>query len=127
MSSMKQMSTPSGRLPAFSRDLAEGEYFGEMALMLDEPRHANVVAKGPVKCLTLQRDDFDALLGPLQTILASQMRIRILRSVPLLSKLSDRDLERVARAMRVQQFSEGEFIIREGEVGASCMTSLSSF
>jgi len=98
-------------------DLGAGEYFGEMALMLDEPRHANVVAKTPVKCLLLDRRDFNELLGPLQLILAAQMRIRILRCVPLLSHLPAEDLDRVSRVMRVQQFQPGEFIIREGEHG----------
>lgn len=121
--------------------------------MLDEPRHANVIAVGPCKCLSLDRSDFDELLGPLQDVISAQMRIRILRrydrdilstpcapvgpltltlpcdvdprrsadahSVPLLARLSDRDLDRLARAMRVQQFEDKEYIIREGEVGCA--------
>ena len=59
--------------------LSAGDYFGEMALMLDEPRHANVIAVGPCKCLSLDRSDFDELLGPLQEVISAQMRIRILR------------------------------------------------
>ena len=62
-----------------NRNLSAGDYFGEMALMLDEPRHANVIAVGPCKCLSLDRSDFDELLGPLQDVISAQMRIRILR------------------------------------------------
>mmetsp|Transcript_34552 Transcript_34552/g.91733 ORF Transcript_34552/g.91733 Transcript_34552/m.91733 type:complete len:538 (+) Transcript_34552:963-2576(+) len=105
------------RLTGAPRNLSAGDYFGEMALMLDEPRHANVIAIGPCKCLSLDRSDFDELLGPLQEVISAQMRIRILRSVPLLARLSDRDLDRLARAMRVQQFEDEEYIIREGETG----------
>ena len=49
--------------------------------------------------------------------LAQQMRIRILKSVPLLAMLRDNELIQVANAMRVQCFSPGESIIHEGEKG----------
>jgi Cyclic nucleotide-binding domain len=36
--------------------LKDGDYFGEMSLMLDEPRAANCIAvEGPVRCLALDR------------------------------------------------------------------------
>jgi CRP-like cAMP-binding protein len=36
--------------------LGAGDYFGEMALMLEEPRAANCIASGgPVRCLSLDR------------------------------------------------------------------------
>ncbi len=35
--------------------LGEGDYFGEMALLLDEPRHANCIASTLVECYTLVR------------------------------------------------------------------------
>ena len=98
--------------------LSQGDYFGEMALMLDEPRHANVIARGPVQALVLEREDFEELLGSLQNVLSAQMRTRILRSVPLLAKVSEPDLDKIARAMRVQQFDSGDFIISEGEEGS---------
>jgi ATP-binding cassette subfamily B protein len=42
--------------------LSDGDYFGEMALLLEEPRNATVRAMGPCVCLTLQRDQFLQLL-----------------------------------------------------------------
>jgi CRP-like cAMP-binding protein len=66
-----------------------------MALLLDEPRHANVVAVGPVEVLVLEKDNFIRLLGPVRDVLSRQMRIRVLKSVPLLSKLSDQELDDV--------------------------------
>ena len=47
-------------------ELADGQYFGERALLTNAPRAANVVAKGPVKCLYISRDAFEEVLGPLQ-------------------------------------------------------------
>jgi ATP-binding cassette subfamily B protein len=43
--------------------LSDGDYFGEMALLSEEPRNATVRAVGPCLCLTLQRDQFLNLLG----------------------------------------------------------------
>ncbi|CAM9429197.1 unnamed protein product, partial [Sphacelaria rigidula] len=80
--------------------LGAGDYFGEMALMLDEPRAANCIAGGGrVTCLSLDRTRFFQLLGPIQTILQNNMRLRILKGVPLLSKLTNEELCRVADAL----------------------------
>ena len=46
------------------------------------------------------------------------MRLRILRSVPLLAILSNDELSKVAKAMRVQMFNPGAPIIKEGEQGS---------
>lgn len=98
--------------------LRAGEYFGEMALMLDESRHANCIAVGKVSCLCLDRQKFDMLLGPVQDVLARRMRIRILQSVPLLSRLPENKLVRLAGVMRVQAFADKSYIIRQGEEGS---------
>lgn len=98
--------------------LGAGEYFGEMALMLDEPRAANCISKSAkVKCLSLDRSRFFQLLGPIQTVLQNNMRLRILKGVPLLSKLTKDELCRVADALCVQSFEDGDYIIRQGEEG----------
>jgi putative peptide zinc metalloprotease protein len=43
--------------------LGPGEYFGEIALLLDMPRTASVVAQGEGLVLQLHKDDFKSLLG----------------------------------------------------------------
>ncbi|CAN0291579.1 unnamed protein product, partial [Laminaria digitata] len=52
-----------------------------------------------VKCLSLDRSRFFQLLGPIQTVLQNNMRLRILKGVPLLSKLTKDELCRVADAL----------------------------
>jgi len=42
-----------------------GEYFGEIALMKEDRRTANVYAKGPVSLYTLDRQAFSSLIGSL--------------------------------------------------------------
>jgi cGMP-dependent protein kinase len=99
-------------------ELKAGSYFGEMALMLKDSRHATCVASGAVKCFVLSKEKFDLLLGNVQDILARQMRVRILQSVPILSRLSDKKLMKLANVMRVQSFNDGAFVIKHGEEGS---------
>eukprot|EP01118_Nematostelium_gracile_P008769 TRINITY_DN2912_c0_g1_i1.p1 TRINITY_DN2912_c0_g1~~TRINITY_DN2912_c0_g1_i1.p1 ORF type:complete len:536 (-),score=144.87 TRINITY_DN2912_c0_g1_i1:87-1694(-) len=50
-----------------------GSYFGEVALLTNKPRAANVIANGQVKCLGLNRKDFTQLMGPCDKILQRNM------------------------------------------------------
>jgi len=43
--------------------LQDGDYFGEIALLSDQPRNATVRSMTPCVCLTLQRDQFEAMLS----------------------------------------------------------------
>ena len=42
------------------------EYFGELALLSEAPRAATVKATSACKCLIIEKEAFDRLLGPLQ-------------------------------------------------------------
>ncbi|POM74052.1 CGMP-dependent protein Kinase [Phytophthora palmivora] len=95
--------------------LQRGNYFGEMALVLNEPRQANCIAVGPVDCYVMDRSEFTKLLGPLRSLIDRQMRIRVLRSVPLLSSLTDDELDILAHALNVVSFEDKSTIIKEGD------------
>ena len=62
-----------------------------------------------VRCLSLDKVKFDMLLGSVQDVLAKRMRIRILQSVPLLSKLPEAKLVKLSNVMRVQAFADGTY------------------
>ncbi|CAD8043068.1 unnamed protein product [Paramecium primaurelia] len=47
----------------------EGDYFGELALLKDIPRQANIIAETEVKLIYLDRHSFKRMLGPLEDIL----------------------------------------------------------
>ena len=49
--------------------LGPSEYFGEIALLFDRPRAATVKAKGPLKCVKMDRNRFERVLGPISDIL----------------------------------------------------------
>lgn len=50
--------------------LTSGQFFGELALLSNDVRTASCVAKTDVKCHILMRNDFNLLLGDLQSLLA---------------------------------------------------------
>lgn len=55
--------------PAVVSRLGPSDYFGEIALLLDRPRAATVVASGPLKCVKMDRDRFERVLGPCSDII----------------------------------------------------------
>lgn len=55
-------------------DIEPVQFFpGEIALLLDRPRAATVRAKGPLKCIKLDRARFERILGPCADILKRNM------------------------------------------------------
>jgi len=51
-------------------NLGPSDYFGEIALMLDRPRAATVIAKSPhLKCVKMDRARFERVMGPCSEIL----------------------------------------------------------
>jgi len=51
-----------------------GDYFGELALLHNEPRQANVIADSDLSVLTLDRQSFNRVLGPLKEILSRNVK-----------------------------------------------------
>ena len=52
-----------------------GDYFGERALIKNEPRAANVIAKTDCTVVILDRHSFKRLLGPLEDLLKRNLEI----------------------------------------------------
>jgi CRP-like cAMP-binding protein len=64
--------------------LGPGQFFGEMALLDDQPRTADVRAVGPVQCLVLSSWEFWAAIGDEPEVLRTLFKetVRRLRSGP---------------------------------------------
>ena len=63
-----------GAPPTVVKEYTPGDYFGERALLMDERRAANiVVTSDKACCLSLDRETFTRLLGPLEEILRRNM------------------------------------------------------
>ena len=58
-----------GKPPVEVMKYQKGDYFGERALIKNEPRAANVIAKTDITVLCLDRHMFKRLLGPIEEIL----------------------------------------------------------
>ncbi|RQM24575.1 hypothetical protein B5M09_004595 [Aphanomyces astaci] len=95
--------------------LYAGHYFGELALIYDDPRTASVgncvhaVGPGGVELLYLTQKDFQQV-GKVHLSL-------MLQQVPLLAHLSARDQDVVLTKLKPSNFGHGEYIVRQGEEG----------
>ncbi|CEM06144.1 unnamed protein product [Vitrella brassicaformis CCMP3155] len=58
-----------GQSPQEVMQFGSGDYFGELALLKNEPRAANVIAKSDLRVAALDRRSFKRLLGNLEDIL----------------------------------------------------------
>jgi CRP-like cAMP-binding protein len=63
-----------------------GDVIGEMAVIASKPRMASLLARGPVRVLTIGRPEFEALLRERSEISLAVMRV-------LCQRLVDRDAE----------------------------------
>ncbi|GFR45931.1 hypothetical protein Agub_g7393 [Astrephomene gubernaculifera] len=62
--------TPGGQRKV--NHLFKADFFGERALLTDEPRMATVEAYTKLICLTLKRETFQEILGPLEQLMARE-------------------------------------------------------
>lgn len=81
-------------------ELGEGEGFGEMALLIDQPRTATVKALSEVGALVLNRDDFTSLTRTLPA-LAVNMNKLLSERVTLLDSVSNEETKGKFRASRL--------------------------
>lgn len=95
-----------------------GQAFGEQALMNNAPRAATITALSSCRCLKLSREQFDEVV---MKVLAPVAKIKlVLVQVPLLSKLDQGKLSRLAQATTTRKYAAGDHIITEGDPG-ECM------
>jgi CRP-like cAMP-binding protein len=78
-----------GTTPASITRLSNGDYFGEGALLKDEPRNASVIARGSVLCFVVYRDDFERIFGPLKAIMSREHDSRVATAKTKVKRKSD--------------------------------------
>jgi len=88
--------------------------------MHDEPRKATVTAVGSVECYSLDRTNFNEVLGSLSDMLELHKGVKMLRNVKMLAEcLGQEEMEKISKALVKKSFSDGSKIINQGEDGDS--------
>ncbi len=101
--------------------LSSGDYFGQVALIEDQPRNATVQAMTEVELLVLHKDDFDRGVKEYfklqQEIINNEEFFEFLAQIPLFLEFPKTQIDLVAHRMYVIPCHAGDFIIRQGEIG----------
>jgi CRP-like cAMP-binding protein len=100
-----------------AHQLGPGEYFGERALMTNEPRAATVTANGKTVLMTLDKEAFRKHLGSLQDVLDQNLNMRVLSSVKLFEKLTESERKKLCCSFISESFTVGSTIIQQGDKG----------
>ncbi len=98
--------------------LNEGDFFGEMSLLDGESRSANVIALEKTKVLTLDRNDFIAVINDYPSIavqLLKELARRLRKSDRQIASLSLSDAEKRI-ALCVIRFADEQGVIQNGKV-----------
>lgn len=98
--------------------LTTGGYFGTFALLDSGDYLADYVALTPVKCLVIDRAQFDPLLRA-DTTLASQVNSgaenrHLLKKMPIFSGLSPQQIASVDARLQQKRVKTGEIVVRQG-------------
>ena len=102
--------------------LAEGDFFGEMALLSGEPRMASVVADDAAELLEIRADALTALCRAHPHVAESLTRFyrrRLLANAmmtsPVFRPFARNDRANLARRFRTREAATGEVVVREGQ------------
>jgi cAMP-dependent protein kinase regulator len=101
-----------------------GDFFGELALVSEGPRLATVVATERAVLLELTRERMEAVAarhptvaGAVEAFYRRRMVENLLRSNPLLSKLTPEQKAAVSRDFQLRTVSAGEALLTQGQAG----------
>lgn len=97
--------------------LKVGDFFGERAIVTDEPRVANIVATSDVETLCLSRDAFLNIIGPLETLMEKESDLRGLKAVPVFaaSDVTAFEYSELVGRMEEVTFKAGADLYNEGK------------
>mmetsp|Transcript_3449 Transcript_3449/g.5312 ORF Transcript_3449/g.5312 Transcript_3449/m.5312 type:complete len:871 (-) Transcript_3449:744-3356(-) len=94
------------------RQMFQGDFFGEQALLYNSPRTASIVSVGNVKLLSIGRRELTQALGSQlqQIIYLNSIRIAIEKS-GVLKKLHKGQVDSILKKVEVKSFQEGELVV----------------
>lgn len=93
--------------------LESGQFFGERALMTDEPRSTDIIANTDVVLFALDRESFNILLGPINNILSRTVENYgkvVLKDINIFAFLTQEERETVFQLMNQKEYNAGQLI-----------------
>jgi CRP-like cAMP-binding protein len=112
--------------------LKDGDLFGELALMTDEPRTATIVALKPSKLIEIDRAVIKKLIASDDQFLTVLLRFfrdrsveRLLSTNPLFTALSSRDREALKTRFRFLEVDAGALLVEAGKLVGGLVILLS--
>eukprot|EP00927_Polykrikos_kofoidii_P046169 TRINITY_DN40369_c0_g1_i1.p1 TRINITY_DN40369_c0_g1~~TRINITY_DN40369_c0_g1_i1.p1 ORF type:complete len:1024 (+),score=149.68 TRINITY_DN40369_c0_g1_i1:102-3074(+) len=104
---------PRGR---FVRSVGAGLVFGQLAMLWRKPRTLSVYAETTCELGKLQREVYTELVVRRELTERSR-REQVLRKAPVLETMNDEQLAKVADALDLVKYQDGQTIIKQGETG----------
>jgi cAMP-dependent protein kinase regulator len=105
-----------GDPPTFLKNYEPGESFGELALLYNCPRAANIIAKTDCVLWGLDRQTFNYIVKD-SAIKKREKYENTLKSVSIFSTLDNYELSQICDAIKVENFEKGKTVIRQNEKG----------
>lgn len=100
----------------FLCNLGKSDFFGELALLNDNPRAASVTATADVDCLVLAKADFHEIIGSLKEVLEERSKMRLFQhSLTALKGATDFRLQEMVSVSKDVVATKDQVVMQQGD------------
>lgn len=102
----------------FLKEYSEGDVFGELALLYNAPRAANISALSSGTLFSLDRVTFNNVVRSANSQ-KRQLYQEFINKIELLSSLNSTEKMKICDCLEAKMFKKGEFVVEQGQVGSN--------